>query len=100
MRLPSFFLSLLLLGALNAPARAHPLPDIPVQAAFDEAGAGVVRVEVDLRFFDAEPATAPYFKNEFLAAKPPAWRTEGIEKARTFVAANLEFFANNGIGIG
>jgi hypothetical protein len=55
-----------------------------------------VRVEVDLRFFDAEPATAPYFKNEFLPDKPPAWRTETIDKARAFVAANIEFFIEPG----
>jgi hypothetical protein len=95
MRSPLLLAGLFLL-ALHLPAGAHPIPDIPVQATFDEAGAGVVRIEVDLRFFDAEPATAPYFKNEFLPDKPPAWRAETIDKARAFVAANIEFFLEPG----
>ncbi len=96
MRPLPLLIGLLVFAALRALVCAHPIPDIPVQAAFDESGAGVVRVEVDLRFFDADPATAPYFKNEFLPEKPPAWRTETIDKARAFVAANIEFFLEPG----
>ncbi len=96
MRPQSPLRSLAFLLVLSATALAHPLPDIPVQSSFDAAGAGVVRVEVDLRFFDAEPDTAPYFKNEFLPDKPPAWKTETIEKARAFVAANIQFFLDPG----
>lgn len=88
--------SLAFLLVLSVTALAHPLPDVPVQSSFDATGAGVVRVEVDLRFFDSEPSTAPYFKNEFLSDKTRVWKTESIEKARAFVAANLEFFLEPG----
>ncbi len=91
MRSPLVFAAALFL-ALPAAVRAHPIPDVPVQSSFDDAGAGTVRVEFDLRFIDAEPATAPFFKNEFLADKPPAWRTETIEKALAFITTNIEFF--------
>jgi len=96
MRLPLFLSSLVALLAFVATGFTHPIPDIPVQASFDEAGAGTVRVEFDLRFLDAEPGTAPYFKNEFLPDKPPAWRTDAIEKARAFITAHLEFFLEPG----
>jgi hypothetical protein len=82
--------------ALPAAVCAHPIPDVPVQAIFDDGGAGTVRVEFDLRFIDPEPATAPYFKNEFLADKPPVWRTETIEKALAFITTNIEFFLESG----
>ena len=78
--------------SLAVTAFAHPLPDVPVQATFDDTGAGTVHVEFDLRFLDADPTTAPYFKNEFLADKPAAWRTEAMEKALAFVTTHIEFF--------
>ena len=92
MRPSPFLLAALALAGLASAVFAHPIPDIPVQATFEADGTGTIRVEVDLRFFDDEPATAPYFKNEFLSDKPPAWRTERIAKAQAFVAANIEFF--------
>ncbi|MGB8167673.1 MAG: hypothetical protein WCF18_09310 [Chthoniobacteraceae bacterium] len=92
----TLLVNLVLSAILCGSVLAHPLPDVPVQATFDESGVGVVRVEVDLRLFDSEPATAPYFNNEYLPGKPPAWRTDNIEKARAFVAANIEFFLDPG----
>jgi hypothetical protein len=92
MRPPRLILSLLALASLGMPASAHPIPDVPVQAAFAADGTGTVRVEVDLRLFDSEPSTAPYFNFEYLPGKPDAWRAEQIEKARAFVAQNIEFF--------
>ena len=73
-------------------AVAHPVPDIPVRCSFDEGGVGTVRVEIDLRLFDAEPSAAPYFVNESLPGKPASWRAEQIGKARDFIGRNLEFF--------
>jgi len=95
MRLPRL-LSLALLAASAVTALAHPIPDIPVQASFDTAGAGTIRVEVDLRFFEADPATAPYLNNEALPTKPDAWRVEQIEKANAFAARYIEFFLEPG----
>ena len=92
MRLPSSLLAALALAGWAASALAHPIPDIPVQAEFAAGGAGTIRVEIDLRCFDDEPATAPYFLHEYLPGKPEAWRTEHLEKARAYVARNLEFF--------
>lgn len=91
MRPPSSFLSLLILGTLSTAALAHPIPDIPVKSAFDAAGTAVVIVEIDLRCFDSDPATAPYFLNEYLPGKPETWRAEQIAKAQAFVAQNVEF---------
>lgn len=92
MRPATVLFLLLLLPGIATPAVAHPIPDIPVQSEFEAGGAGTVRVEIDLRLFDSEPSTAPYFAFEYLPGKPPEWRTENIEKAHAFVAANIEFF--------
>ena len=71
---------------------AHPIPDVPVRAAFEAGGACTIQVEVDLRCFDDEPATAPYLLNEFLPAKPEADRAELRAKAAAFVTRTVEFF--------
>jgi hypothetical protein len=91
-RFPLALSILLAQASLIAPAIAHPIPDVPVRAAFEAGGACTIQVEVDLRCFDDDPATAPYLLNEFLPAKPEAERNELFGKAAAFVARTVEFY--------
>ena len=44
----------------DAPSvRAHPAPDVPVRAFFDDDGTAVVKIEVDVRCFAENPVEAP-----------------------------------------
>lgn len=92
MRPRSLILSLFGLLAFALAGSAHPIPDVPVQSAFEAGGAGTVRVEIDLRLFEFEPSTAPYFNFEYLPGKPADWKAAQIAGARDFVAKNIEFF--------
>jgi hypothetical protein len=73
-------------------AAAHPIPDVPVHAFFEEGGACRIQIEIDPRCFEADPNTAPSVLNEALLKLPESQRAEWIAKARAFAQATVEFF--------
>ncbi|HYF34419.1 MAG TPA: HupE/UreJ family protein [Prosthecobacter sp.] len=79
---------------LCLPALAHPLPDIPVRAAFDSGGRCRIQVEVDPRCFDADPNIAPSMLQETLLETPEderaALKTQAQEYVRKAVAIFFE----------
>jgi hypothetical protein len=73
-------------------AMAHPIPDIPVRAAFTEGGAAKVVVELNPRCFEANPTDAPsMLRPDF--EKLSADQREALKiQAVEFVKARLAFF--------
>lgn len=81
-----------LAGSLIGPfAWAHPLPDIPIRAVFEESGDVTIRVEVDPRCFEEDPNVAPYVTNADLPFFKAERQAELKQKAGDYVAAAVEF---------
>lgn len=91
MRTPSFFICLTAVFACLT-AQAHPIPDIPVRAAFSEGGAAKVVVEINPRCFEANPTDAPsMLRADF--EKLSADQREAMKiQAAEFVKGRLAFF--------
>ncbi|MCP5557089.1 MAG: hypothetical protein H7A55_05005 [Verrucomicrobiaceae bacterium] len=89
-----FFFSLLpvLAGFLIGPlAWAHPLPDVPVRAVFEESGDVSIHVEIDPRCFEEDPNVAPYVTNADLPFFKEDKQAQLKQKAADYVAAAVEF---------
>lgn len=70
---------------------AHPLPDIPVRAAFEEKGACQIQVEVDPRCFDADPNKAPSLWYGELKNLPEADQLALKTKAKDYILRAAAF---------
>ena len=90
---------LCLMALLASPqAFAHPIPDVPVRASFEEDGAFSIQVEVDPRCFDGDPEIAPSLLHSALKALPEAEKTAMLAQAKVFVANSVEFtFVPSGV---
>ncbi len=93
-RLPSFFaVFIALCGSflLAGVARAHPVPDVPVRAAFEADGSAVIQVEIDPRSFSEDPLNEPYLQNWVLEEMTAAERAELTAQAAALIANTVEF---------
>lgn len=70
---------------------AHPLPDIPVRASFEENGSCRIQVEVDPRCFEADPNKAPSLWYEELKNLPEADQTALKTKAHAYILQAAAF---------
>jgi hypothetical protein len=70
---------------------AHPLPDIPVRAAFEENGVSQIQVEIDPRCFDADPNKAPSLWYEELKNLPEAEKQALKTKAHDYILRAAAF---------
>ena len=70
---------------------AHPLPDIPVRAVFEEGGDVSSQVEIDPRCFEDDPNTAPYVTNADLPFFKEDKKALLKQKAADYVAHAVEF---------
>ncbi|CAN5858188.1 hypothetical protein BH11VER1_BH11VER1_24910 [soil metagenome] len=66
-------------------AWAHPLPDIPVRAAFEEKGACQIQVEIDPRCFEADPNKALSLWYSELQKLPEAGQLALKTKAQAYL---------------
>lgn len=90
MRLSALVLALLT-TLWSASSQAHPIPDIPVRAFFEEGGGAKIHVEVDPRCFHVDPDHAPSVLHSGLKEMPPAERAALIEEARAYIPKAVEF---------
>lgn len=91
---PSHWFLLILIPFLAlTQARAHPLPDIPVRAAFEENGAAQIQVEIDPRCFEADPNKALSLWYNDLQKLPEAEQLALKTKAQAYIlrAAAFQF---------
>src|SRR6476661_3154166 len=88
------FLVLLFLALLGPAAHliAHPLPDIPVRAAFEADGQCKIQVEVDPRLFEADPNTAPSMLNKELGQKTEAEREALRARTSAYAQRAVAFY--------
>ena len=91
-RFPACLLTLIASMVLGCLAGAHPIPDVPVHAFFEEGGACRIQIEIDPRCFEADPNTSPSVLNEALAKAPESQRSEWKKKAKAFAQATVEYF--------
>ena len=84
-------LFVLLLG-LMARLGAHPIPDIPVRGFFDLNGNARIEIEIDVRFFAADPNTEPYLVPAEFEKLPPGRRAELIDRAKEFAADSVRYY--------
>lgn len=70
---------------------SHPIPDIPVRAAFEENGASQIQVEVDPRCFEADPNKAPSLWYEELKNLSEADKTALKIKAQDHILRAAAF---------
>ncbi|WP_170157583.1 HupE/UreJ family protein [Roseimicrobium gellanilyticum] len=76
---------------LATKAAAHPIPDVPVRASFEDGGACRIQVEVDPRCFDLDPEIAPYLLNSALKTMPEAERAALLAQAGEFLKRTADF---------
>jgi hypothetical protein len=88
------FCSLIVSGLFIWEAGAHPIPDIPVQASFEEGGAAMLVVEVNPRCLQEDPPTAPSLLRpdfeKLTAEQQAAMKAAAAEYVKTRVAFFLE----------
>ncbi|MBE2284841.1 MAG: hypothetical protein IAE77_15380 [Prosthecobacter sp.] len=75
---------------LAATCRAHPLPDVPVRANFEENGDWTLQVEIDPRCFEDDPNVAPYLTNADLAVTPAERKDKLKAQARDYIQKVVE----------
>jgi hypothetical protein len=78
------------------PARAHPVPDVPVRAFFAANGTVVIKIEVDTRCFTDDPAGAPYLLQEEFTRLPRAARRRLLAEAQSYVTRTVAFLFEPG----
>lgn len=79
----------LLLAAVSQ-AFAHPLPDVPMRASFDEGGGWTLQVEVDPRCFEEDPNIALSVLNSDLATFSDERKSQLKATARDYVKRVIE----------
>src|SRR5262245_26420257 len=82
---------LLLLYSIGS-AWSHPVTDIPVRSRFHAGGEAEIRVEVDPRYFEADPENLEYFQKETIDSLSAAEVQQMKAKAELFVSQRLRFF--------
>jgi len=92
-RIPAFILVALALARFSSQAVAHPIPDVPVHAFFEENRACRIQVEVDPRCFEADPNTAPSLLHGQLRKELSEEQRAGLKaKAKEFLRHTVELF--------
>ncbi|HWB05698.1 MAG TPA: HupE/UreJ family protein [Verrucomicrobiales bacterium] len=84
--------ALLLLVAFIGSAWSHPVTDIPVRSRFQTGGEAEIRVEVDPRYFEADPEKLDYFQKETIDSLSADEVQKMKAKADLFVQQRLRFF--------
>ena len=84
------FVGLFVLWA--SPARAHPIPDIPVHGSFASGGRALVRVDVNPRCFDENPTDATSLTRLLYANLSPERKEQMLKMASELIKRELEFF--------
>lgn len=74
-----------LVWLLAATSLAHPLPDVPVRANFEQNGDWTLQVEIDPRCFEDDPNVAPYLTNADLAVTPAERKDKLKAQARDYI---------------
>lgn len=96
MRTCCFFLITLCLISFTT-LQAHPVPDIPVRADFQQDGSCTISIEVDPRCFATDPNAEPSLLHAVLPDMKAAARQEMFAKAKQLVMRYVEFsFAPSG----
>ncbi len=77
--------------ALVVGASAHPTPDIPVRAFFEQGGSVRIQVEVDLRLFAEDPEKELYLQSWTLKKTSAEEKKELIAQAASYIKKAVEF---------
>ncbi len=90
-----FLRFLLFIGSLAIwafPARAHPIPDIPVHGSFESGGRALVRVDVNPRCFDENPTDATSLTRLLYSNLSAERKEQMLKMASDLIKKDLEFF--------
>ncbi|MDF1740602.1 MAG: hypothetical protein P1U86_15680 [Verrucomicrobiales bacterium] len=92
---------LLLCGVvlLTSFSHAHPLPEIPVWAFFEEDGTTRIEIEVDPRCFEKDPEKELYMLNWYLQRCDGEEKKEMLEKAKAFIPTRIAMLFDSAEGI-
>lgn len=82
---------LLVLGFFGGlPLQAHPLPEIPVWAFFEEGGKARIEIEVDPRCFSEDPENELYMLHWYLQRCDEDEKQEMFDLARKFIPTRID----------
>jgi hypothetical protein len=73
-------------------AGAHPIPDLPVSATFEDGGKATIKVVVDPRVSAEDPVKQPSLLNEALMKMSEEEKAVLVENAKAYAAEALDFY--------
>ena len=79
------------LALSGQPLLAHSIPEIPVRASFDGAGAMELSIEINPRNWEPSPAEAPSIEFKPFMLMPQAKKDALIARSKQFIADYIEF---------
>lgn len=93
------FLGFVISFALAERSVAHPLPELPVWAFFEEDGTARFEIEVDPRCFIEDPETELYMLYWYLQRCDESEKEAMFEQARTFIPTRIDLVFDSPAGV-